>query len=92
MLYQHYIISTTVSKLFVNIGFLGILESSSEDFETATDVYDAVGELLYEISESNPNVVNEVCEQLIRILKMWANINFFTQNYVTQNWPTLVMW
>lgn len=52
--------------------FLGILESGSDEFETASDVYDAVGDLFLEISESNPDIVKGVCEQLIRILKVYV--------------------
>jgi hypothetical protein len=49
---------------------VGILESGSEDFENASDVYDAVGDLFLEISECDPDVVQDLCEQLAGVLKM----------------------
>ncbi|CAB4003103.1 ATP-binding cassette sub-family F member 3 [Paramuricea clavata] len=48
----------------------GILESSSEDFENASDVYDAVGDLFLEISENGSDVIQDLCEQLLGILKI----------------------
>ena len=49
---------------------VGILESGSEDFENASDVYDAVGDLFLEISECDPDVVQDLCEQLVGVLKL----------------------
>jgi hypothetical protein len=46
------------------------LELSSEDFENASDVYDAVGDLFLEISENGSDVIQDLCEQLLGVLKM----------------------
>ena len=56
--------------LFYTFCTVGILESGCEDFETASDVHDAVGDLFLEMSESQTDFVNDVCEQLIRMLKV----------------------
>ncbi|XP_046850189.1 ATP-binding cassette sub-family F member 3-like isoform X2 [Xenia sp. Carnegie-2017] len=48
----------------------GVLESGNDDFESATDIYDAVGDLFLEISQSNSDLAQDICEQLMRALKL----------------------
>lgn len=40
--------------------FLGILDSSKDDFEDADEVYEAIGEVLHEVEEKSENEVRSV--------------------------------
>ncbi|XP_071945787.1 ATP-binding cassette sub-family F member 3-like isoform X2 [Antedon mediterranea] len=49
----------------------GVLESGSDDFESAEDINEAVGGFLLEVAgEKASNLVDQVCEQLSKVLKL----------------------
>ncbi|XP_053625958.1 ATP-binding cassette sub-family F member 3 [Plodia interpunctella] len=46
-----------------------ILENSAGEFEDTEEVYEAVGEVLSEISEKSEEDIREICEQLLHMLQ-----------------------
>lgn len=42
---------------FLKVHFLGILDSSKDDFEDADEVYEAIGEVLHEVEQKSENEV-----------------------------------
>ncbi|XP_034949358.1 ATP-binding cassette sub-family F member 3-like [Chelonus insularis] len=47
----------------------GILDSSKDDFEDGEEVYEAIGQVLHEVSEKSENEVRDICSKLLTILK-----------------------
>ncbi|KAG8037531.1 hypothetical protein G9C98_005741 [Cotesia typhae] len=47
----------------------GILDSSKDDFEDGDEVYEAIGQVLHEVTEKSENEVRQICCKLLEILK-----------------------
>lgn len=56
--------------LVKNILFSGVLGNSSEEFESGIDIYEAIGEILHEISnQKTEDEIRNLCDKFHEILK-----------------------
>jgi hypothetical protein len=50
--------------------FSGVLEGGTEEFETADDIYEAIGCMLIELAEGKgEKEIREICDRLHHVLK-----------------------
>uniref|UniRef100_A0A6M2DKN6 ATP-binding cassette sub-family F member 3 n=1 Tax=Xenopsylla cheopis TaxID=163159 RepID=A0A6M2DKN6_XENCH len=47
----------------------GVLENGAEDFEDSDEIYEAIGEVLHEISEKTEDDIRNICEKLLLMMK-----------------------
>ena len=59
-----------------NFDILGVLETSGEDFESADDIFEAIGAVLGEVAnEKTEDDIKDLCDLLLHTLKPLSNGN-----------------
>ncbi|PIK55073.1 putative ATP-binding cassette sub-family F member 3-like [Apostichopus japonicus] len=61
----------------------GVLEGGIEDFETADDIYEAIGAVLSELDSKDEDEIVKICQQLFDNL----NLGFNARNHFVKSLP-----